>query len=112
MSEDKIDIGRVDDVPARGARLVKTPMGEIAVFRTEEGALFALEDRCPHKHGPLSQGIVHGHHVTCPLHNLVIDLRSGEALGPDGGCVKTYVVEMHAGRILLDVSALRRRGAA
>ncbi|NWH07116.1 MAG: nitrite reductase small subunit NirD [Alphaproteobacteria bacterium] len=112
MSVDMIDIGRVDDVPLRGARLVQTAMGPLAIFRAEDGALYAVDDRCPHKLGPLSQGIVHGHHVTCPLHNLVIDLRSGEALGPEGGCVKTYPIEARAGRILLDVSALRRRGAA
>ena len=81
-----IDDRPVDDIPRRGARCVATPHGEIAVFRTADDRVFALEDRCPHKGGPLSQGIVHGAAVTCPLHNWVISLETGEALGADEGC--------------------------
>ena len=98
---DFIDIGSVDDVPVRGARLVKTAEETIAVFKTVSGEIFAVEDKCPHLAGPLSQGIVHGNSVTCPLHNLVIDLASGAAQGPDGGCVKTCPIEIIDGRILL-----------
>ena len=68
---------RLDDIPRLGARVVRTPSGNIAVFRTENDEVFALVDRCPHKGGPLSQGIVHGKRVACPLHNFVIDLASG-----------------------------------
>ena len=80
-----IDIGTLEDIPVRGARVVKTAKGCIAVFRTADDEVFALNDRCPHKGGPLSQGIVHGHSVTCPLHNWVIALDSGEAQGTDKG---------------------------
>ncbi|KQQ33191.1 MULTISPECIES: nitrite reductase small subunit NirD [Rhizobium/Agrobacterium group] len=89
MNSNWMTIGRIDDIPLRGARCVKTPQGKVAVFRTAENEVFAIEDRCPHKGGPLSQGIVHGKAVTCPLHNWVISLESGRALGADEGSVAT-----------------------
>jgi nitrite reductase (NADH) small subunit len=101
-----IDIGKLEDIPLRGARVVKTAKGCVAVFRTAENEAFALDDRCPHKGGPLSQGIVHGRSVTCPLHNWVIDLASGEAQGADKGSVKTIPLKTKAGRLLLDAKAL------
>lgn len=82
MSGDWLDIGRVDEIPVRGARTVTIPGDEeIAVFRTGDGRVFALLNRCPHKGGRLSQGIVHGHTVACPLHNWNIALATGEAQG-------------------------------
>ncbi|HEU5338390.1 MAG TPA: nitrite reductase small subunit NirD [Sulfuricaulis sp.] len=83
---DWIDIGRVEDIPMQGARVVRTPLGDIAVFRTVNNEIFALRDRCPHKGGPLSQGIVSSKTVTCPLHNWNIALDTGEAVAPDKGC--------------------------
>jgi nitrite reductase (NADH) small subunit len=76
------------------------------VFRTSEDAVFAIDDRCPHKGGPLSQGIVHGTLVTCPLHNWVISLETGLAQGADQGEVATYPIRIEAGRLLLDASRL------
>jgi len=98
-----IDVGAVTDIPLRGARRVPTPGGDIAVFRTGDNAVFALRDRCPHKGGPLSQGIVHGRSVTCPLHAQVIDLASGELTGADAGkgCAPTVPVKVEEGRVLL-----------
>ena len=96
-----IDVGAVADVPERGARVVRTPAGDIAVFKAGDGTLFALRDRCPHKGGPLSQGIVHGRSVTCPLHNWVISLETGEAQGADSGCAGSIPVRVETGRILL-----------
>ncbi len=84
-----VEIGNISDIPLRGARCVKTPMGKIAVFRTADNDVYAIEDRCPHKGGPLSQGIVHGASVTCPLHNWVISLETGKAEGADEGAVRT-----------------------
>ena len=78
---DWIDVGHVRDMPERGARVVRAPFGDIAIFRTADGEVFALRDRCPHKGGPLSQGIVHGRAVTCPLHNWVIDLDDRRGAG-------------------------------
>lgn len=99
-----VDIGTVSDIPRRGARCVNTPKGRIAIFRTMEDQVFALEDKCPHKNGPLAQGIVHGAQVTCPLHNWVFSLETGEAQGADEGTVKTYELRVEDGRILLALS--------
>lgn len=101
-----IDIGALDDIPRQGARLVKTPMGCVALFRTAADEVFALDDKCPHKGGPLSQGIVHGASVTCPLHNWVFSLETGLAQGADEGEVRTFPVRSEAGRILLEASRL------
>lgn len=107
-----LDIGPLDDIPREGARVVKTAMGCVAVFRTATDAVFALDDRCPHKGGPLSEGIVHGTSVTCPLHAWVFDMGTGTAQGADEGQVATYDVRVEAGRVLLDTSRLLRERAA
>ncbi|VAX33051.1 Nitrite reductase [NAD(P)H] small subunit, partial [hydrothermal vent metagenome] len=85
------------------ARVLPVAGKKIAVFRTAEDEVFAVDDQCPHKKGPLSQGIVHGNRVTCPLHNLVMDLSQGEAVSPDEGCVVTYPVKVDAGKIFLQI---------
>lgn len=97
--DDWRDIGAVADIPRRGARCVNTGQGRVAVFRTSEDQVFATHDQCPHKGGPLSQGIVHGASVTCPLHNWVISLESGEAQGADEGRVPIVPVRVRDGRI-------------
>lgn len=106
-----IEVGAVDDVPRRGARQVVTPDGPVAVFRTHDDRVFAIEDRCPHKGGPLSQGIVHGASVTCPLHNWVIDLQTGAAQGTDEGCARTIDVRIEAGRVLLGLAVAAEQAA-
>jgi len=108
---DWIDIGALAAIPRQGARLVKTAAGCVAVFRTADDRVFALDDRCPHKGGPLSQGIVHDGRVTCPLHNWVIDLESGRAQGADVGETRTFAVRVEDGRLLLDGAELRARKA-
>lgn len=95
------DIGALEDIPARGARTVKTAAGDIAIFRTGDDEIFALRDQCPHKQGVLSQGIVHGRNVTCPLHNWVISLETGRAHAPDSGCTHSFPVRLENGRVLL-----------
>ena len=107
-----IDIGPLDDIPAQGARVVKTAAGCVAVFRTANDQVFAIDDRCPHKGGPLSEGIVHGTSVSCPLHAWVFSLETGMALGADAGFVNSYPARVEAGRILLDAARLARRSAA
>ncbi len=98
-----IEIGQLDDIPRLGSRVVENGSEEIAVFRTADDTLFALRNRCPHKNGPLSEGIVHGNRVACPLHNWNIDLESGEAVAPDKGCVRRHEVRLEGERILLAV---------
>lgn len=102
-----LDVGAADDIPRRGARVLRTARGCVALFRTQAGEVFALDDRCPHKGGPLSDGIVHGRFVTCPLHAWAIALETGEAQGPDRGRVRAHAVRVEAGRVLLDPRALR-----
>jgi nitrite reductase (NADH) small subunit len=107
-----LDIGALHDIPQRGARVVKTVHGCVAVFRTGDDRVFAIDDRCPHKGGPLSEGIVHGHAVTCPLHNWVFNLETGLAQGADEGTVATYPARVEGGRILLEAARLAQGRAA
>ncbi len=107
-----IDIADLEAIPKRGARMVKTSLGCVAVFRTANDAVYALDNACPHKQGPLAEGIVHGNAVTCPLHNWVISLETGAVHGADEGQVNTYPARVENGRILLDGAKLRGRAAA
>ena len=100
-SDSWLDIGFLSDIPRRGSRQIATPWMPVAVFRTIDDRVFAVEDRCPHNGGPLSQGIVHGSAVTCPLHNWVIGLESGAAQGADRGCTRTLEIRNEDGRLYL-----------
>ena len=101
-----IPIARLEDIPALGARRYTRADGTvIAVFRTAADTVFALRDRCPHKGGPLSQGIVFGESVACPLHNWCVSLRSGEAVAPDEGRVDRFDARIVDGVIELDPAA-------
>ena len=109
-SECWTSIGNLEDIPVAGARIVLSPGCRIAVFRTEDNQIFALEDRCPHRKGPISQGIVHGKKVTCPLHNLVINLADGEA--SEDGCVPVCTISAQIGEngeVLLNIEDIRAR---
>jgi len=103
-TESWIEVGQVADIPRLGARVVRTADGDIAVFRTADDEIFALRDKCPHKGGPLSQGIVHGKRVACPLHDWKIHLDSGLAAAPDEGCAARFPVIVEAGRIKLSLT--------
>lgn len=99
------EVAKLEDIPRLGARVLKTDTVNIALFRTAGDAVFAIKDQCPHRGGPLSQGIVHGNSVTCPLHNWKIDLASGKALGPDEGCAHTFATRVENGRVFLALRA-------
>ncbi|QWW71835.1 nitrite reductase small subunit NirD [Rhizobium sp. WYJ-E13] len=99
-------IGDISDIPLRGSRCVKTPHMNIAVFRTSEKEVYAIENRCPHKGGPLSEGIVHGNAVTCPLHNWVISLETGKALGADDGAVRRIPLRNEGGTLYIALESL------
>ena len=92
----------VGDVPVLGSRVVDSDgHGRIAVFRTSTDEIFAMRDKCPHKAGPLSQGIVHGKTVTCPLHSWNIQLKDGQVVPPDVGCVKHFATRVDNGEVFL-----------
>jgi nitrite reductase (NADH) small subunit len=95
------EVVALEDIPQLGSRVITTDTMKIAVFRTASDEVFAMKDECPHKKGPLSQGIVHGNSVTCPLHNWKIDLASGEALGPDEGCTNVFPAKVENGRVYI-----------
>jgi nitrite reductase (NADH) small subunit len=101
IGTDWIELGPIDAIPRLGARVVRRAEGDIAVFRLGDDRILALADRCPHRGGPLSQGIVHGDRVTCPLHNMVIGLCDGQAVAPDKGCTPVHPVEIRDGMIHL-----------
>ncbi len=102
-----VRVCQLDDIPVLGARRVARARGlEVALFRAADGAVFALLDRCPHKGGPLSQGIVFGHSVACPLHNWTIGLADGMAAAPDEGCTPRFRVRVHEGAVWLDADEL------
>jgi nitrite reductase (NADH) small subunit len=98
-----ISVGRVEDIPRQGARVVTTAAGDIAVFRTADDEVFALRDKCPHKGGPLSQGIVQGKRVACPMHDWKINLETGLAAAPDKGCAARYPVRVADGVVSLSL---------
>ena len=95
------EVCKIDDIPPLGSRVLKTDEVTIAIIRAESDEIFAIEDKCPHKQGPLSQGIVHGRRVTCPLHNWVLELATGQAVAPDVGCVKTFEVKLDSGTVFV-----------
>lgn len=100
-----IEVCAVVDIPKRGSRVLKTEAGCFALFRTYQDEIFALDDQCPHKGGPLSQGIVHDRAVACPLHNLVFDLETGKARGADESQVRTYPTRHVDGRVFVDIAS-------
>jgi len=108
-----VEVGCLADIPRRGARRVTRPDGSlpIAVFRTADDEVFALVDRCPHRGGPLSEGIVQGRAVACPLHGWVIELDSGQAEAPDEGCTQTVATRLAGDRILIALPAIETADA-
>ena len=96
------------DIPVLGARRVTRTHGlDVALFRNLQGEVFALLDSCPHKGGQLSQGIVFGTSVACPLHNWTIGLMDGRAQSPDEGCTPTFSVRLDADAVYLKTAELQ-----
>lgn len=105
MTAKWFDICALSDIPVRGARHLEISGQVIGLFRIMDGTVYAIENACPHLGGPLSEGIVHDCAVTCPLHNLIIDLKTGMARGPDEGQVATYPVEVRGERVFLKITS-------
>ena len=113
MSQQWKPICKVTDIPVLGARVVQRShdgqaLTDVAIFRNGEDKVFALLDQCPHKGGPLSQGIVFGERVACPLHNWNIELQSDCAISPDVGCAQTFSLKVESGQVYLDAEELNR----
>ena len=98
-----IRVCALDEIAPQGSRVVASSQGRIAIFRGTDDRVFGLHDKCPHKGGPLSEGIVHGETVTCPLHGFKIGLKDGAAQAPDKGCTKTFAVKLEAGDVWLQL---------
>jgi nitrite reductase (NADH) small subunit len=110
-NEEWVEVGPLEDIPRLGARVVRGPSGNVAIFRTATDEVYALADRCPHRGGPLSQGIVFGGRVACPLHDWVVELSTGNAVAPDVGCTQTYAVRLENGVVsvlLIDPPSVAR----
>lgn len=103
-----IEVGALTEIPRLGSRVVRREGGDIAIFRTAEDEVFALLNRCPHKGGPLAEGIVYGRTVACPLHHWCLDLETGQARAPDEGRAEGFPVKVEDGRVWLSLS---REGA-
>ena len=105
LTKNWVDVCALGDIPSQGSRIVKAGDKCLVLFRTTDNEVYALDDKCPHKGGPLSQGMVHGNSVTCPLHSWVFSLETGEAQGADDGKVKTTPAKIEDGRVLLQFIA-------
>lgn len=108
IANDWIDVCGHEDIPRQGSRTIKTPTGCLALFKTMDDGVYALDDNCPHKQGPLSQGIVHDKFVTCPLHSWVFSLETGEAQGADVGKVKSTPVRVVDGRVQVQLTSAQK----
>ncbi len=106
-----VELCQLEDIQRRGSRTFPHDGMTIAVFRTQQDEVFAIEDKCPHLGGALSEGIIHETQVTCPLHNLIIDLKTGQAVAPDTGCVLQFPVELKEGTVLIDLEAKAQKVA-
>lgn len=93
----------VKHIPSMGSRVVHYGEIEIAIFKTRDGSIFAINNECPHKQGKLSEGLVHGTNVTCPMHNWDIDLKSGEALSGDSGCTNVYESKIENNTVFINL---------
>lgn len=111
MTNEWLKVGKFSDIPRLGARVVRTSECDIAVFRTAKDEIFALRDQCPHKQGPLSQGIIHGNKVACPLHDWKIHLDTGLAVAPDVGCAASYPVKIENEEIFIALTPVENKAA-
>jgi len=108
MSTTLYRVAELGDIPPQGSCLILSEEVTIALFKTHDNRVYAVEDKCPHKGGPLSEGIVHGDCVTCPLHNMVVMLNTGEAAPPDKGKVRTFAVQVIEGDVFIHLPCVPR----
>lgn len=98
------NVGPAERIPLGEGRNYLVGATMIAVFRTRAGEIFATQASCPHREGPLADGIVGEGHVVCPLHAFKFELRDGRAKGHDCGDLATYPVRLSdGGDVIVDV---------
>jgi len=90
----KVLVGNISDIDVKSSRKLSVENIDIAIFHLSDGSVLAVENKCPHKGGLLSEGMVCGDKVHCPLHDWRIDLRSGKVQEPDDGCITTFPTEI------------------
>jgi nitrite reductase (NADH) small subunit len=106
-----VDLGPLDAIPLGEGRTCVVGGLEIAVFRTREGGVHAVQARCPHRGGPLADGLVGGGSVVCPLHGRRFDLSTGQPIGDRCAALATYRVEVTPQRRLLLCAPVRSDAA-
>lgn len=107
VEERLYDVGTLDNIPPGEGRTVLVGHVPLALFRTRSGDLYATQARCPHKGGPLVDGIVGATTLVCPLHEFKFDLCSGRSIGDECKAIKTYPVRVTGtGRILVALTPL------
>ena len=98
-----VKVAPLDEIPVLGARVVRNNMVDIGVFRLEDDRIFAINNSCPHKGGPLSEGIVYGDKIACPLHSWKISLVDGKADEPDVGQTACFNTKVEDGFVYLEL---------
>ena len=101
-----VKVAQTSEIPAGQGKCIELEGKRIAIFNVD-GTYYAMDDVCPHQGGPLSDGIVSGYTVVCPLHTWKIDLRTGGVARPATAdtCVRTYATRVEAGIVLVDVAS-------
>ncbi len=97
-----VNLGKVGDIPLGQGICYIVKGTEIAVFRSREKKLFAVENKCPHRQGPLSEGVIGSGKVICPLHGHKFDLTTGQGT-EKGECVRTFEIWEERGEIVLNI---------
>jgi len=98
-----VKVAPLTDIPKLGARVVRTKDIEVGVFRLEDDRIFAINNKCPHKGGPLSEGIVYGDKIACPMHSWKISLVDGKAEEPDVGQTACFNTKVEDGFVYLEL---------
>lgn len=99
-----MNLGQLAKIPRGEGRVFQIGLSSIAVFHTRNGDVFATDPSCPHKGGPLADGIIGANKVICPLHAFVFDLASGQPVGNNCMPLKTYpAVINEQGEILVGI---------
>jgi nitrite reductase (NADH) small subunit len=93
-------VAQVEEIPPGTAKIVEVGNKLIAVFNVE-GAFYALYNLCPHEGGPLGEGHLKGHIVSCPWHDLAFDVRNGQGTDRGGYCVGSYEVRVEGREVFV-----------